>query len=175
MLPKRPPPNAPCNTPEPYPEHMKKLAALAALPLLALAACSSGSGDATKTVTVSATPSSTTATLSDTPLNNMRKELDALGIPCLDDADWTPATNGEYEGADAAGICGENRAIITTHAGNDGGGPNFLALRRKMRDIAAGGGDATSIVKADGWSVLTDPTTAQKLADAHTGAEKFDS
>ncbi|PZO97578.1 MAG: hypothetical protein DI618_12470 [Dermacoccus nishinomiyaensis] len=39
---------------------MKKLAALAALPL-ALTACSSGSGDAAKTVTVSATPSSSTA------------------------------------------------------------------------------------------------------------------
>lgn len=72
MLPKRLPPNAPCNTPETYPEHMKKLAALAALPL-ALAACSSGSGDAAKTVTVSATPSSsTTATPSPggTPYGN---------------------------------------------------------------------------------------------------------
>ena len=39
---------------------MKKLAALAALPLFALTACSSGSGDAAKTVTVSATPSSST-------------------------------------------------------------------------------------------------------------------
>jgi len=37
---------------------MTKRLAMLALPLLALTACSSGSGDATKTVTVSATPSS---------------------------------------------------------------------------------------------------------------------
>lgn len=42
----------PATHPEPYPEHMKKLAALAALPL-ALTACSSGSSDATpKSITV---------------------------------------------------------------------------------------------------------------------------
>ena len=56
----------PATHPEPYPEHMKKLAALAALPLLALAACSSGSGEAAKTVTVSATPSSSSTTPSPT-------------------------------------------------------------------------------------------------------------
>ena len=63
MLPKRLPPNAPCNTPETYPEHMKKLAALAALPL-ALAACSGGSSDSASpppSTTSSATPSSTAA------------------------------------------------------------------------------------------------------------------
>ena len=57
MLPKRLPPNAPCNTPETYPEHMKKLAALAALPLLALAACSSGSGDSASSTTSSVSSS----------------------------------------------------------------------------------------------------------------------
>lgn len=153
---------------------MNRRLALAAAPLALLAACSSGGGSSAPSTVTQTVTTSSSSTLPDTPLNSLRTELDKLGIPCVTDADWTPATSGEYEGADTAGMCGENKAVITTHAGNRGEGPNFLALRSKALDFAAGGGDATTVVNADGWSVLTDKATAQKLVDAHPGAERFD-
>lgn len=107
---------------------MKKLAALAALPL-ALTACSSGSGDAAKTVTVSATPSGA-ASPSDTPSSATNTPTDAADDTTAttetdDSAETQTATSdateaastSDYPTSDTADTPGTEAADTTTSDG----------------------------------------------------------
>lgn len=149
-----------------YDQHMKNLAALAALPLLVLAACSSGSGDAAKTVTVSATPSSSAAADTEglsgsAAILQQRSGLKAHGLTC--DV-WTSPSSISIAGAGETGQCDDDVLIAFDNPNSDDN--VYLGMRATARDIAAKGGAAHPIIlnKGDWWYLATSEDDADRVA-----------
>ena len=157
MLPKRLPPNAPCNAPEPYPEHMKKLAALAALPL-ALTACSSGSGDGASSTSTSASA----LKLADQQFGSLAAFKDALvkeGYSC---PNWSQ-TNVMISAAES-GSCSTDD-VLATYASEESkqkGMEDFKSVQADLASLDASSSPDTEdkgVIYGKNWSLNTHDVT----------------
>lgn len=159
----------PATHPEPYPEHMKKLAALAALPL-ALTACSSGSGDS-----ASSSSSSSSAIHKDGKYDNidaLRAAIREAGVQCPDSI-WKPAATptDEYMTGDA--WCGDNVRIAITK--DDPVAPSgamvAFTLDSAKKSIDSRDGYTAKYVQGDNWIVQVPTGDAQASIQGKLGGK----